>query len=132
MARQPKVELLQAEVDEDDRSFFRLLADGHAVKYITIDPGIYRTDDIGMMPWVMKDADNRPSFGSVKQTQFPAVLNTWHDTYVDYLDLSVGRKLRTGVYEVKCSALFDRSVVAKFARFPWEIEYLQNETTAYQ
>ncbi|BDD61734.1 hypothetical protein MAP00_006762 [Monascus purpureus] len=28
--------------------------------------------------------------------------------------------------------MFDTAVVAKFARFYWEIQYLENETTAYQ
>ena len=47
------------------------------------------------------------------------------------MELSIGRKLRTGVYEVRC-LLFDDIVVAKFARFPWEIGYIENETEAYQ
>jgi hypothetical protein len=50
---------------------------------------------------------------------------------VDYFDLSIGRKLRTGIYEAK-SSFFDNTVVAKFARFPWEIQYMENEATAYQ
>ncbi|PWY68647.1 alpha-galactosidase A precursor [Aspergillus heteromorphus CBS 117.55] len=79
---------------------------------------------------ITKGADHRPHV-TVKQTQLPEVQNTWHDTYVDYLKLSIRRKIRTGIYEVECSS-FDRAVVAKFARFPWEIRYIQNETTAYQ
>lgn len=43
----------------------------------------------------------------------------------------VGEKLRTGVYEVTCPR-FDTFVVAKFARFEWEIQYLENETVAYE
>jgi hypothetical protein len=43
----------------------------------------------------------------------------------------VGEKLRTGVYGVKCS-LFHDVAVAKFARFDWDISYLESETTAYQ
>lgn len=37
----PKIELLQAEVDENNQSFFRLLVDGQSIKYITIELGIY-------------------------------------------------------------------------------------------
>lgn len=37
----------------------------------------------------------------------------WHGTYVDYMDIVVGEKLRTGIYEIKCR-MFDTVVVAKF------------------
>lgn len=125
------------------------MIDCGTVKYITVEPGIYSTEDMCFGPslasilpelplgdWndglVARDAnDDRPHFTSVKLTQFPGVCNTWHGTYVDYLELSIGRKLRTGIYEVKCPS-FNNIVVAKFARFPWEIQYIENETTAYQ
>ncbi|KAE8404595.1 alpha-galactosidase A precursor [Aspergillus pseudonomiae] len=149
MGNQPKIDVLQAEVDENDQSFFRLLVDGRAVKYITVEPGLYSVEDmcfgpslISILPelppgdWndglVARDAnDGQPQFAYARRTQFPGVRNTWHGTYVDYMDLSIGRKLRMGIYEVKCSS-FDNVVVAKFARFPWEIQYIENETTAYQ
>lgn len=148
MDHQPKIELLQAEVDESDQSIFRLLVDGLSIKYVTVEPGIYSAEDmcfgpslVSLLPkfptgeWndglVAKDAKNgRPYFAYVNQTRFPGVENTWHGTYVDYLKLSILRKLRTGIYEAKCS-LFNDPVVAKFARFPWEIRYIENETTAY-
>jgi hypothetical protein len=145
---QPRIELLQAEVDESDQSFFRLLVNNQSIKYITINPGIYLAEDmcfgpslISILPkfppgnWndglVALDAKGRPYFASLNQTQFPGVKNTWHETFVDYLDLSIGQKLRTGIYEGKCS-LSEDTIVVKFARFPWEIQYIENETTAYQ
>ncbi|KAL4985107.1 alpha-galactosidase A precursor [Aspergillus falconensis] len=149
MGKQLKIDLLQAEVDEDGQSFFRLLVDGRSIKYITIDPGVYSTEDmcfgpslVSILPelphgdWndglVTRDADDgRPHFVSIKLTRFPEVQNTWHGTYVEYLELSIERKLRTGIYGVKCPS-FNNTVVAKFARFPWEIQYIENETTAYQ
>lgn len=149
MDPRPKIELLQAEVDENDQSFFRLLVDGRSIKYITIEMGIYSVEDMcfgpslaSMLPdlppgdWndglVAKNPhDGQPYLASTKITQFPGVQNTWHETSVDYTQLSVGEKLRTGIYEVTCP-LFNDKIVAKFARFPWEIQYLENETTAYQ
>ncbi|KAJ5718498.1 alpha-galactosidase A precursor [Penicillium malachiteum] len=148
MDNQPKIELLQAEVDENDQSFFRLLVDGLSIKYITVEPGIYNAEDmcfgpslVSLLPkfptgdWndglVAKDTDGRPHFACFNLTKFPGVQNAWHGTYVDYLELLIGRKLRTGIYEAKCS-LFDHIVVAKFARFPWESQYIENKTTAYQ
>ncbi|KAG2412505.1 alpha-galactosidase A precursor [Aspergillus terreus] len=148
MDNHPMIELLQAEVDGNDESYFRLLVDGRTIKYITIGPGIYSTEDmcfggslVSILPelppgdWndglVAQDADDRPHFASAQHTQFPGVQNTWHGTYIDYMDLLIGRKLRTGIYEVRCAS-FDNAVVAKFARFPWEIQYMENETAAYQ
>ncbi|KAL1855041.1 hypothetical protein Plec18170_004455 [Paecilomyces lecythidis] len=149
MRDQPKIELLQAEVDEDDQSFFRLLVDGKSIKYLTIDPGLYTTEDMCFDPsltsllpdfphgdWndglvAKSTTDGKPYFARAERTQFPGVRHQWHKTYVDYLDLAVGDKLRTGIYEVKCPQ-FDTAVIAKFARFEWEIQYLENETIAYQ
>lgn len=78
--------------------------------------------------------------------------NTWHPTFIDYMDIEIGEKLREGMYEVRCprAAIFgeeeqggkkkkkggggedDVVMVAKFARFDWEIQYMENETTAYR
>lgn len=149
MQDQMRVELLQAEVDENDQSFFRLLVDGRTIKYITIEPGMYNADDmcfgpslLSLLPhiptgdWndglVARDGkDGQPHFTRACWTTFPGVENTWHGTYVDYMDIVVGEKLRTGIYEIKCP-IFDTVVAAKFARFDWEIQYIENETTAYQ
>ncbi|KAJ5346786.1 uncharacterized protein N7506_000039 [Penicillium brevicompactum] len=146
---QMKIELLQAEVDENDQSFFRLLVDGRNIKYVTIDPGLYSADDmcfgpslVSLLPalpagdWndglVTKNESNgQPHFAYAIRTAFPGVENTWNETYVDYSEIVVGEKLRTGIYEVKCH-LFNDVVVVKFARFDWEIPYLESETTAYQ
>ena len=75
--------------------------------------------------------DGQPHFARAIQIQFPGVQDIWHGTYVDFLDFPIGRKLRTGLYEVQCSLFGDTVIVAKFSRFPWEIQYLENETTAY-
>ncbi|PCG94793.1 Hypothetical protein PENO1_076600 [Penicillium occitanis (nom. inval.)] len=149
MHERPKIELLQAEVDENDQSFFRLLVDGQDIKYVTIEPGLCATEDmyfgpslVSLLPelpsgdWndgvVARNAINgQPHFERVSRTAFPGISHQWHRTYVDYLDVTVGRKLRTGIYEVTCPQ-FDTLVVAKFARFEWEIGYLENETIAYE
>ncbi|KAJ5971812.1 uncharacterized protein N7479_001730 [Penicillium vulpinum] len=146
---QTKVELLQAEVDENDQSFFRLLLNDRNIKYVTINPGLYNADDMCFGPSLVSllptlpdgdwndglvtenEATGQPHFAHAIRTAFPGVKNTWNGTFVDYMEILVGEKLRTGIYEVKCP-LFDDVVVAKFARFEWEIPYLESETTAYQ
>lgn len=75
--------------------------------------------------------DGQPHFARVFLARFSGVQNTWHETFVDYSDLLIGQKLRTGIYEARASSL-NNVVIAKFARFPWEIQYIENETTAYQ
>ncbi|KAI9923381.1 hypothetical protein MW887_009931 [Aspergillus wentii] len=138
MQNRSRVELLQAEVDDDDQSFFSLLVDGQAIKYITIEPGTYSADDMCFGPSLISilpnlppgdwndglnknGNDGQPQFAHARRTIFPGVKNTWHGTYVDYVDIVVGKKLPMGIYEI-----------AKFARFDWEIRYIENETVAYQ
>jgi predicted Ser/Thr protein kinase len=60
------------------------------------------------------------------------VARPWHATSVDYLELTIGRKLRTGIYEAISSVFGEATIVAKFTRFPWEIGYMENETWAYE
>lgn len=145
MCSRQKVELLQAEVDEDDQSFFRLLIDGQSIKYVTIESGLYTAEDmcfgpalVALLPefplgdWndrlVARDPKSgQPYFKHVARTQFSGIRYKWHETDVDYFEIAVGKKLRTGIYEITCPK-FDSVVVAKFARFHWEIQYLENET----
>lgn len=92
MNNKPNLELLQAEIAENDERFFRTLV------LVAMDP----------------ENGGNPHFALVDRTSFPAVESTWHGTSVEYLECSIGRKLRTGIYEVQCP-LFDDTVVAKFA-----------------
>lgn len=149
-ATSPKIQLLQASVDEgDDESHFRFLVDGKFVKYVTVDPKLYTVDDmcfapilISLLPpfpagdWndghVKRDSKtSQPHFARMTRTQFPGVKHTWHATSVDHLELHMGRKLRLNVYEAM-GRRFNDTVVAKFAIFPWEIPYLEAETVAYE
>lgn len=140
--------LLQAEVDDQDESYFRLLIDNH-VKYLTIPGNLWSSEDLCFSPsllsllpsfppgdWndglVTKDPETgQAHFVYTRKTAFAGVQNTWHDTFVEYTDLKIGEKLRIGIYEVT-GPMFEDIVVAKFARFDWEIRYVENETTAYQ
>jgi hypothetical protein len=59
------------------------------------------------------------------------VKNCWHHTYVDFNDIVLGKVLKPGIRELTCAQL-DTVAVTKFARFEWEIQYTDNETTAYE
>jgi hypothetical protein len=96
MEIQPKIELHQAEVDETDQSFFRLLVNNQSIRYMTVDPGIYSAEDTCLGPSLIsllpkfppgdwndglvaldtKEGQGRPHFASLNQTQFPGVENT--------------------------------------------------------
>ncbi|RAL09395.1 alpha-galactosidase A precursor [Aspergillus homomorphus CBS 101889] len=149
MTKLPTVRLLECEVGENGDGVFRLLVDGQFVKYLTVEPGIYEVDDLCFEPSLVRilpkfptgnwneafvarnDDDGQPYFACFNLTQFPSVQNAWHKTLVEYTDMTLGKYLRRGVYEAKCPGFHDL-VVAKFATFNHEIQYLENETTAYQ
>ncbi|KAE8378128.1 hypothetical protein BDV26DRAFT_262114 [Aspergillus bertholletiae] len=141
-------QLLQAEIDETHLSFFRLSVHGN-IKYLTIEGNIFSTIDMAFGPslrpllpefppgdWndgliAKNQSTGKPYFARAARNRFPGVKNQWHEYSVDYSELKVGKRLRTGIYEARCPG-FDTVVVAKFARFHWEIRYMESETTAYE
>lgn len=143
------IRVLQASVDPEDQSEFRVLVDQKFVKYLTIDPGLHDVSDmcfgpslISMLPplplgdWnkghISHDTSKgRPSFAEVTKAELPGVTNLWHKLRIDHLELHMERKLRSNVYEATCPR-FNSTVVVKFARFAWEIPQLDAETSAYQ
>ena len=143
------IKLLQASVDPLVESHFRILVDGRFVKYLTIDANLYSADDmcfepsfISILPplppgdWntgrISRNcADGRPHFSEVTKVKLPGVSHLWHPLQIDHLDLQMGDKLRSNVYEATAPQ-FDLPVVVKFALFPYEIPYLVSETSAYQ
>jgi predicted Ser/Thr protein kinase len=146
----PSIRLLQANVDPgDNESEFRILVDGKFVKYLTIEAGVYDVDDMCFEPSLVSILPTLPpgdwSEGQISKTittglphftktaksQLPGITNLWHTLQIDHLELHMGTKLRSNVYEAT-SVYFNETVVAKFARFAWEIPHLEAETTAYQ
>ncbi|KAL4812919.1 hypothetical protein BDW67DRAFT_178279 [Aspergillus spinulosporus] len=112
MGNQLKADLLQAEVDEKDQRFFRLLASSQNIKYITVLPGIYSTEDMCF------DPSQVSTLSKLSPRHWNDGLNPWNGTYVDYLGVSIRKKITN-----RCI------VVARFARFCWKIQYIENETT---
>ncbi|KAI0892967.1 alpha-galactosidase A precursor [Annulohypoxylon nitens] len=144
----PNILVLQASVDPEDTSEFRVLVDNKFVKYITIDAGLYDSDEmcfgpslISLLPplppgdWTtghisrnLKTGDAH--FSAVSKTHLQGITKDWHSTQVDHLELHQERKLRSNVYEVTCPS-FSSTIIAKFARFEWEIAQLKRETMVY-
>ncbi len=149
MLNAPKVEMLQASIDENDESHFRFLVDKSSVKYVTIDHGIFSADEMAFAPALLpllpsfstsdwnvgriskNQVTGRPVFSEWTREILPSVRQTWKTTFVDVLDLSMHEKVRTNVYRAS-HPTFTVPVIAKFAIFPWEIQYIEAETRAYQ
>lgn len=143
--------LLQAEVDSgEEDSYLRLLHNNKHVKYVTIAAGLYKSHDMCFEPiitaslepllppgvwnygYVNKDPETGlPHFAKVAQKQFRGVSTAWHPTMVDHLDIVLGEKLVQGVYDATYSQ-FTIPLVAKFACWEWEIDYMNDECAAYQ
>jgi len=129
-------------------SYYRVLVDGKKIKYVSIDGGIYDTDDLCFPPallsklppfppgdWnlahITKSIETtKPQFAWTVQKAFRGITHPWHATKLDYLFLNLGKMLMSNVYEAS-SELFNTPIIAKFARFPWEIDYYEAETQAY-
>jgi predicted Ser/Thr protein kinase len=143
------VQVLQASVDPENQSDFRILVDRKVIKYLTIDSGLYDVGDMCFAPalisilpplppgdWnkghISQDTSNmRPHFAEITKAQLPGITKVWHPLQIDYLELQMGKKLRSNVYEATCPR-FNSTIIAKFARFEWEMPRLDAETSAYQ
>ncbi|KAB8221982.1 hypothetical protein BDV33DRAFT_190071 [Aspergillus novoparasiticus] len=127
-------QLLQAELDETGLGFFRLSVHGN-IKYLTIGRNVFSTTEMAFGPSLRSQLPEFPSgdwndglIVKDKSTGKPYFARAYS---VDYSDIQVGKRLRTGIYEAQCPG-YDTVVVAKFARFHWEIRYMESETTAYE
>ncbi|KAL2856784.1 hypothetical protein BJX68DRAFT_229468 [Aspergillus pseudodeflectus] len=112
MGTNKNVELLNAEVDEDEESFFRIPVHGKSIEYITSEPNLYLIDmcfelifrtilpDLPNDGLVPRNEDTEKSH--TIRTEFPSVTRYGHDVYGDYGDIAVGEFLRGGIYEATC------------------------------
>ncbi|KIL88879.1 alpha-galactosidase a precursor [Fusarium avenaceum] len=145
----PELQLLQASIDADGESEFRILVDKRFIKYLTIDAGLFEIDEMAFGPTLFSLLPEFPDkdwnkgriskdpvtgavcFSAASRAHLPGVVSIWNTTHIDHLDLQMSQKLRSNVYEAT-SSRFNSPVIAKFARFPWEVPQLEAETTAYQ
>lgn len=144
----PNILVLQASVDPEAISEFRVLVDNKFVKYITIDAGLFGRDEMCFGPSLISLLPPLPPgdwttgrisrnlktgeahFSAVSKSHLQGITKNWHSTQVDHLELHEERKLRSNVYEVTCPS-FSSTIIAKFARFEWEVAQLERETMAY-
>ena len=145
-----KVEILNQDIDPEGNtpSYYRMLVNKKHFKYITIDPGIYEVDDLCFPPILLEKLPPFPegdwNCGRISQTagsptpffaetfkeNLPSINPLWHSKFYPYLSFEIGERLRSNVY-MASSPQFEKPIVAKFARFHWEIGYYIAETQAY-
>ena len=144
------VEILNQEIDCEGNtpSYYRMLVNRKHFKYLTIEPGIYEDDDMCFPPTLLSKLPPFPAgdwnYARISQTaenptafftetsrkDFPSITPLWHAKSYDYLSFNIGQRLRANVY-VASSPQFEKPIVAKFARFEWEIGYYVTETQVY-
>lgn len=144
------VEILNQEIDCEDStlSYYRMLVNKKHFKYITIEPKIYEIDDLCFPPillsklpqfpagdWnygrISKAAETKtPFFAETCRKDYPSITSPWHAKFYDYLSFKIGERLRANVY-VASASQFEKPIIAKFARFEWEIGYYITETQVY-
>ena len=144
---------LQDAIDPDD-SHYRFLVDGKYVKYVTTAPGALGGDEIDrsfgpillgeLLPpfppgnwnkgYVAKDPETREvAFIKVETVPFAGVENLWHPVKLNELDFAQELYLRQRVRISTHPELNDgKPVLIKIAVWPWELAYMEAETTAYE
>jgi hypothetical protein len=138
MEKAQVIKLLQASADPDSISQFCLVDHEH-IKYVTVDPYIFDEMDLIFEPTLIEilrpllpagdwnharifraTSLEKSSTGNAEvqvETSIqvlPEILAIWHSLTIDYLELKVGRCLRSNVCEATCSKIPGQFIV-KFA-----------------
>ena len=146
--------ILSMEVDDDDsfESEYRLRI-GHQVKYLVISPKTFDRDTLSFpiqslprLPYdeewtvahISKDQASGDLKTSISNRALAGVSCQWHHTRVDCLDLEKTKQLTAMVFEATSHSInpltspSTATVIAKIARFEWELQRIEQETRAYQ
>ncbi|KAI4256980.1 MAG: hypothetical protein L6R42_005924 [Xanthoria sp. 1 TBL-2021] len=146
----PAAELCVLDVADDPdtpATHYRLSENGDRIIYVSIDTGVYDEDDYCVPP-VLLDllppfpsgdwnkghitrTEERPEahFAWTRVADLPAITPTWHSRHVKFNQLNICSKVMPNVAEASHPELGE--VIAKYARFEWEIASYQSETEVY-
>ncbi len=150
------VQLLECLVDEDNTadSDYRFLFDGQHVKYVTTAPGTFRGAEDSRTfgpillrelfpPFPLGDWNNgyvardpqtgEDVFVKTEKVHLPGVENLWHPVKLNEFDFTQQDRVRQRVHiSTHPEVNNGQPVLTKIAVWPWEIAYIEVETTAYQ
>lgn len=143
-----------------DDCYYRILV-GTDVKYITIQAGALDAESLMDMPLSFQDIlpslpyhrdgwnlayISRNAAGELEpvlsEAEFPRVETIWHPETVNFVDLERTKQLSLLAQECvwkrgkseddESRDQAQRTMIAKMARFPWEIQYIEAETRIYR
>ncbi|KND86310.1 hypothetical protein TOPH_09066 [Tolypocladium ophioglossoides CBS 100239] len=148
---------MESSTTGQDESYYRILV-GSMVKYVVVAAGALERFAIMDMPlnfenilpplpyqdssWNVAHIYRATSTGELKsslsQQRLKGVCNKWHPVLIDFLELE--RVAQLGMLTQECtwcpgSRQYQESsatMIAKMARFVWEVPYIERETKAYQ
>ncbi|KAG6312574.1 hypothetical protein E4U22_001730 [Claviceps purpurea] len=146
--------ILSMEVDDDDsfESYYRLQIGNH-VKYIVISPATFDRDTLSTplqsLPslsydkeWTVATISRDQTTGQLKTSflnrPLPGVKCQWHHTSVNCLELENTKQLTLAALEAVSHSMLpttlgsSSTMIAKIARFDWEVPRIEHETRAYQ
>ncbi|KAI1111608.1 alpha-galactosidase A [Nemania sp. NC0429] len=146
--------VLSMEVDDDDlvESEYRLRI-GNQVKYLVISPGTFDRGTLSFpvpslprLPyneeWTVANISRDKTSGDLKTSilnrTLAGVKCQWHHTRVDCLELERTKQLTATAFEALSHSILPATlpspaiVIAKIARFEWELPRIEQETRAYQ
>ncbi|KAJ5958762.1 uncharacterized protein N7479_005912 [Penicillium vulpinum] len=146
--------ILSMEVDDDDsfESEYRLRIENQ-VKYLIISPKTFDRDTLSFpiqslpnLPyneeWTVAHISRDETSGEMKTSlsnrTLAGVRCQWHQAQVNCLELEKTKQLTAMAFEAVLHSLLPitllspASVIAKIARFEWEIPRIEQETRAYQ
>ncbi|KAH7227616.1 hypothetical protein BKA60DRAFT_675243 [Fusarium oxysporum] len=146
--------ILSMEVDDDDsfESEYRLRI-GDQVKYLVISPRTFDRDTLSFpiqslpcLPcneeWTVAHISRDETSGeletSISNRALAGVRCRWHHTQVDCLELEKTKQLTAMTFEAISHPILpvtlppSATIIAKIARFEWELPRIEQETRAYQ
>ena len=139
--------ILSTEVDDGDyfESEYRVKI-GTQVKYLTIAPNRFDRQTLSCPiqalsslswedEWTVAHISRPEPRGELKTSlsnkALAGVKHHWHHAMIDCLELVKSKQLTAMVLEARYTH-FPNNVIAKIARFEWEIPRIERETLAYQ
>lgn len=143
-----------AATNDEDEGDYRFLVDRQHVKYINSAPGAFRgnEDDRAFEPILLSkllpqfplgewnsghiawnSEANEDIFISTETVQHPGVKNVWHSLMLNELDFECVDQVRQRVRISTHPGVNDgKPVLVKLAVWPWEVPFMEIETSAYQ
>lgn len=152
-ALQPEMISMDFSTGGRDNCYYRIRAGTH-VKYVTVEPGALDAESLMDMPlqfesilpplpysddsWTQALISRSTSTGELRATfsqeRLPAVDSVWHPTLIDPMQLRKTERLTMLAEEAvwQCESHEPQTVIAKMARFSWEIQYMEAETSIFK